>query len=436
MSFTIWTQTKSTAINSYQIPEAVKENARVGLELRKKFGRGGTSVGENTARTLAAGGTIGITKVRHIAKYFPRHAGDNLDDKKSNGWIAWQLWGGHAGRSWAETIVARAEKETQKSLQSFQTKAMIDGDGDGRCEEAETEGGIPCIPGMPARTVDRLWGRTEAQRFQKRRDAIKRARIRRQTQPEPKMTVQELFEAAEQGQTDKLEEELKKIFEITDLGRTRAKTEAEWIHAVGPGMPINEYNPLNSNGETEWADNGIQIAGKIYDQNGNPIGAFDRTIEISETGKAIIHHEELAIDDGHKGQGIGGDFIADTQHQYTKIGIQEIQIIAGLEDGPYNWAVAGFDWADEYNRNKFLNYIQQAIDEYKQTKNTELFNTNEEAATIQALIRQAQQERFNAPQRLTPYAFTLFTGARKALTRKTKQQEDRRDWEGTKKLTT
>ena len=96
---------------SYTIPVAVKNNARSGLDLRKKFGRGGTSVGENTARTLAAGGSIGIEKVRHIARYFPRHAGDNLDDKTSNGWIAWQLWGGYAARSWANAIVRSADKK-------------------------------------------------------------------------------------------------------------------------------------------------------------------------------------------------------------------------------------------------------------------------------------------------------------------------------------
>lgn len=103
-----------SAAESYPIPASVKNNARSGLELRKKFGRGGTSVGENTARTLAAGGSIGIEKVRHIARYFPRHAGDNLDDKTSNGWIAWQLWGGHSARSWSNAIVARADKKESK----------------------------------------------------------------------------------------------------------------------------------------------------------------------------------------------------------------------------------------------------------------------------------------------------------------------------------
>lgn len=91
-------------------PEAVQDAARRGLELRKEHGRGGTSVGLATARLLASGRRVSAAKVRHIARYFPRHAGDNLDDKTSNGWIAWLLWGGHAGRAWSESIVRRLDK--------------------------------------------------------------------------------------------------------------------------------------------------------------------------------------------------------------------------------------------------------------------------------------------------------------------------------------
>jgi len=100
---------------SYPVPDRVKKNAQRGLELRKKFGRGGTDVGENTARTLAAGGSIGIEKVRHINRYFPRHAGDNLNDKTSNGWIAWLLWGGDAAWSWTNRIVRSYEAEQKRN---------------------------------------------------------------------------------------------------------------------------------------------------------------------------------------------------------------------------------------------------------------------------------------------------------------------------------
>lgn len=105
-----WLDAESSA-EKYSIPDGVQKAAQRGLELHKKFGRGGTSVGMNTARILSAGGSIGIEKVKHISRYFPRHAGDNLDDKESNGWIAWLLWGGDAGRTWSTNIVERYNKE-------------------------------------------------------------------------------------------------------------------------------------------------------------------------------------------------------------------------------------------------------------------------------------------------------------------------------------
>ena len=105
----------------YTIPRGVQAEAKKAIEWRKEHKRGGTPVGMNTARTLAEGGQIGIEKVRHIAKYFPRHE----IDKKAEGWkpgdknfpsrgrIAWALWGGDAGWRWAQAIV---ERENKKSL--------------------------------------------------------------------------------------------------------------------------------------------------------------------------------------------------------------------------------------------------------------------------------------------------------------------------------
>jgi hypothetical protein len=66
----------SSTDRMHTIPKAVQQEAKRGLEWRKEFKRGGTPVGLNTARTLAEGGQIGIKKIRHIAKYFPRHEVD------------------------------------------------------------------------------------------------------------------------------------------------------------------------------------------------------------------------------------------------------------------------------------------------------------------------------------------------------------------------
>ncbi len=94
------------------IPKSVADAACKGYNLRKVWGRGGTSVGEATARMLATREEIPLKKVLHIAKYFPRHAGDNLQQKNppSNGYIAWLLWGGDPGRRWAERWKRWAEK--------------------------------------------------------------------------------------------------------------------------------------------------------------------------------------------------------------------------------------------------------------------------------------------------------------------------------------
>jgi hypothetical protein len=95
----------------FRIPKAVQANAKLGLELRKKFGRGGTSVGLNTARILAAGGLVSDRKARHINLYFPRHEVDKQgkdwanEDMPSNGKIAWLLWGGDEGWKWTNKLL-------------------------------------------------------------------------------------------------------------------------------------------------------------------------------------------------------------------------------------------------------------------------------------------------------------------------------------------
>jgi hypothetical protein len=107
----------------YTIPDSVVAEAKRGLEWRKEEDRGGTSVGLNTARTLARGGQIGIRKLRHIAKYFPRHEVDKKGtgykpgqkNYPSNGRIAWALWGGDAARSWASAIVERENKKAKSN---------------------------------------------------------------------------------------------------------------------------------------------------------------------------------------------------------------------------------------------------------------------------------------------------------------------------------
>lgn len=113
----------AAADRMYTIPGNVQAEAKKALKWHAEEHRGGTPVGLNTARTLAKGGQIGIHKIRHIAKYFPRHEVDKKgkgwepgeDNFPSNGRIAWALWGGDGAQRWASTIV---ERENKKALVS------------------------------------------------------------------------------------------------------------------------------------------------------------------------------------------------------------------------------------------------------------------------------------------------------------------------------
>lgn len=106
-------------------PATVAAAARRGLELRAEYGRGGTAVGVARARDLSNRRTLTIETVKRMVNYFTRHEVDleAQGAKRGNpgypsaGYIAWLLWGGDAGRSWARKIVrqqARIEAIIQK----------------------------------------------------------------------------------------------------------------------------------------------------------------------------------------------------------------------------------------------------------------------------------------------------------------------------------
>lgn len=102
-------------------PVTVAAAARRGLELRREYGRGGTAVGVARARDLSNRKEISVDTARRMVAYFERHEVDlrapaakrGHPDYPSAGYIAWLLWGGDAGRTWARKIMrqqARVEE--------------------------------------------------------------------------------------------------------------------------------------------------------------------------------------------------------------------------------------------------------------------------------------------------------------------------------------
>jgi len=108
------------------------EEANRGLEWRKEFGRGGTSVGIARARDISNGKSLPLATVKRMKSFFARHEVDKKAEGfrpgekgyPSNGRIAWALWGGDAGKSWSEKIVNQSERVMD--LTSMTERHVID----------------------------------------------------------------------------------------------------------------------------------------------------------------------------------------------------------------------------------------------------------------------------------------------------------------------
>lgn len=100
-------------------PKGARSNAKRGLELRRKHGRGGTAVGVARARDIARGASLSRTTIGRMVSFFARHEGNQEGGEADAGYIAWLLWGGDAGKRWANSIwnrINKSEDPIEKSV--------------------------------------------------------------------------------------------------------------------------------------------------------------------------------------------------------------------------------------------------------------------------------------------------------------------------------
>ena len=117
---------------SYKPTEGMIAEAKRGLEWRREFGRGGTSVGIARARDISNGKSLPLATVKRMKSFFARHEVDKQAEGfrpgekgyPSNGRIAHALWGGDAGKSWSEKIVKQSERNMD--LTSMTERHVID----------------------------------------------------------------------------------------------------------------------------------------------------------------------------------------------------------------------------------------------------------------------------------------------------------------------
>ena len=97
------------------------EEAKKGLAWRKEHKRGGTMVAVARARSIVNGQNLSLDTIKRMNSFFARHEVDKKgkgfeigeEGFPSAGRIAWALWGGDAGQSWAAKKVQEIENVEQ-----------------------------------------------------------------------------------------------------------------------------------------------------------------------------------------------------------------------------------------------------------------------------------------------------------------------------------
>ncbi len=110
--------------DSYKPSKGMIEEAKKGLEWRREHGRGGTAVGVARARDISNEKNLPLETVKRMHSYFSRHEVDKKaegfkpgqEGYPSAGRIAWALWGGDPGQTWAANIVKRYTQGAEGGL--------------------------------------------------------------------------------------------------------------------------------------------------------------------------------------------------------------------------------------------------------------------------------------------------------------------------------
>ena len=140
--------------DSYEPPQGVRDAAQRALEWIAEglAGDGFTDVGRRRASQLANGEPVSRETIGRMANYFGRHASDRdaegfnsgEDGFPSPGRVAWDAWGGDAGRSWSQGII---DAEDSRSMDCGER--MMDS------TYQRTDDGVT-VPDREVRQVERL----------------------------------------------------------------------------------------------------------------------------------------------------------------------------------------------------------------------------------------------------------------------------------------
>jgi hypothetical protein len=114
---------------TFSPPEGVRSAAKRSLEWLAEGlqGDGFTDVGRARASQLARGDAVSISTIRRMSSFLSRHENDDQAEGFSSGEkgypspgrVAWDAWGGDAGKTWSDSILRRLQKDAHSEYDSM-----------------------------------------------------------------------------------------------------------------------------------------------------------------------------------------------------------------------------------------------------------------------------------------------------------------------------
>lgn len=161
-------------------PKGASNAAQKAIDWKEEHGdavQGGTKVGWTRASQLTSGKPMSPETVRRMYKFFQRHQKNKSvkpefkdEPWKDNGYVAWLIWGGDAGKTWAEKLWNQMEQEDKKQASRIAIRVAKKGLWD-RIREKRERGEKPAKPGDEDYPDEEQWKKlTSSEPLRTRRD--------------------------------------------------------------------------------------------------------------------------------------------------------------------------------------------------------------------------------------------------------------------------
>ena len=244
----------------------------------------------------------------------------------------------------------------------------IDGDGDGFVTGPDGQDNIPAPIAKASESIKKIWD----------------DQAKKQLAADEKRAVKAAQSAKKKPPRFKLEQ-------VADvMTRARRREEVSEAKAVAKGFikSIFEIDGLGDDGEHKsrvtsvmfmgdkfkgfdgpHPEMHIVVEGDIRDKDGKSVGLFRREIYMdseNRKGKPYVYHDMLRVTEGSKGRGIGSDFTLATEAKYGELDMGEIYLNAGLTDGAYTWARAGYTFVNDDERKRFIAELRKRLKNFEQ----------------------------------------------------------------------